>query len=213
MRRARGTICRRSARPASRAVRVAGIACLVWTVAGCAPTLPPVEGGDRQTQTVLAPAHTPTPTSRALAPNATRAAEQTATRRVTRLTPTPQTPTPLTPTPRMLPGPFPGVEPGPVTGEVPEELLRAIVDDLVARLEVVAAAIDVVRAESIVWPDGSLGCPQPGFSYTQALVPGYWVVLEVGSQEYDYRAGAGAHFVLCERSLPLPASTPGGDTR
>ena len=28
-------------------------------------------------------------------------------------------------------------------------------------------------AERVTWADGSLGCPKPGFAYTQAMVPGY----------------------------------------
>jgi hypothetical protein len=94
------------------------------------------------------------------------------------------------------------VEPGATPGEVPEDLIRAIVNDLAARLEVTAEAVTLVRAKFVVWPDGSLGCPQPGFVYTQALVPGYRVVLQVGGQDYDYRVGQGGYFVLCERSLP-----------
>jgi hypothetical protein len=56
----------------------------------------------------------------------------------------------------------------------------------------------VIRDQAVTWSDGSLGCPQPGVFYTQALVPGYWVVLQVGDQEYDYRASERGHFVLCE---------------
>ena len=40
----------------------------------------------------------------------------------------------------------------------------------------------VLRAESVTWPDGSLGCPEPGMQYTQALVPGYWVEIAVGDE-------------------------------
>jgi hypothetical protein len=31
-----------------------------------------------------------------------------------------------------------------------------------------------------VWNDGSLGCPEPGMMYTQALVNGYWLIIEAG---------------------------------
>jgi hypothetical protein len=191
MRRGRGTI----GRPSARAVRLAGIACLVWAVAACAPTLSPVQVRDGLVQTVTAVAGTPTPTSRALS--------ATATRRVIRLTPTPQ----------ALPERVPTGEPGAITGEVPEDLLRAIVEDLATRLDVAADAITVVQAESVVWPDGSLGCPQPGFLYTQALVPGYQVVLQHGGQDYDYRVGERGYFFLCERSLLSPAGTPSKENR
>ena len=55
----------------------------------------------------------------------------------------------------------------------------------------------VVKAERVTWNDGSLGCPRPGMAYTQALVPGYWVVLEADGLTYDYRATARGSFRLC----------------
>jgi len=35
----------------------------------------------------------------------------------------------------------------------------------------------LVSAEAVTWADGSIGCPQPGMLYPQALVPGYRVEL------------------------------------
>lgn len=101
--------------------------------------------------------------------------------------------------------------PDPVVGEVPEELLAAILEDAETRAAAEDEDLAVVRAEAVTWNDGSLGCPQPGVMYTQALVDGYWVVLEVGGEEFDYRAAASGFFTLCERGLPLPATTPGSD--
>ena len=54
----------------------------------------------------------------------------------------------------------------------------------------------------MTWPDGSLGCPQPGQVYTQALVDGYHVVLDADGDELDYRVGSGGSFNLCENGLP-----------
>ena len=47
------------------------------------------------------------------------------------------------------------------------------------------------------WNDGSLGCPQPGELYTQALVDGFQVLLEVDGEEFDYRVGSGTAVHLC----------------
>ncbi len=88
--------------------------------------------------------------------------------------------------------------PAPVTGEVPADLLDAIKADLAARQQAGVEAIQVLRAEAVVWRDGSLGCPKPGLMYTQALVDGYWVVLRLNGREWDYRAGDRKHFMLCE---------------
>jgi hypothetical protein len=98
----------------------------------------------------------------------------------------------------------------PVTGEVPTALLDSILMDLVERTGAAMEKISVIQAQAIVWNDGSLGCPQPGVMYTQALVNGYQVILEVGDQKYDYRASESGYYLLCERGFPpiFPAGTP-----
>ena len=113
---------------------------------------------------------------------------------------------------RRLPERVPSPEQPIVTGEVPQDILDAIFDDLIAQTGADRAAIEMLRAEAVVWNDGSLGCPKPGQFYTQAVVPGYWVVLRVGSQEYDYRASKTGHFLACENSFPSisPPSDRGG---
>ena len=42
------------------------------------------------------------------------------------------------------------------------------------------ADLKVLSAEAVTWSDGSLGCPEPGMMYTQALVPGYRVQIRGG---------------------------------
>jgi len=91
----------------------------------------------------------------------------------------------------------------PVTGEVPQELMDAIFKDLIEKENVERQSISVNRAESVIWPDGSLGCAQPGEMYTMATVQGYWVVLQSGGKEFDYRASAGGHFFLCRNRLRI----------
>ena len=55
--------------------------------------------------------------------------------------------------------------------------------------EVDVAAVTVVEAEAVIWPDGALGCPQEGEMYTQALEDGFRVVLDVDGAEVYYHAG------------------------
>jgi hypothetical protein len=71
--------------------------------------------------------------------------------------------------------------------------------DLTARAGVDRAAIAVVQAQAVTWNDGSLGCPQPGVSYSQAQVAGYRVILRASNRDYDYHVGARGRFVLCDR--------------
>lgn len=97
--------------------------------------------------------------------------------------------------------------PAPSTGEVPAELLERIRADAAGRLQVEPASLAVVRAESVTWNDGSLGCGRPGEVYTPAPEAGYWVVLEAGGAQLDYRARAKGYFFLCE---PIGRRRPPG---
>ena len=69
--------------------------------------------------------------------------------------------------------------------------------DLATRLGVEPDELEVVSAEEVTWPDGSLGCPEPGMSYTQALVDGSKVVLGHDDQVYVYHAGDDGEPFLC----------------
>ncbi len=70
--------------------------------------------------------------------------------------------------------------------------------DLSKRLGVDAAAVTVVSSDEVTWPDGSLGCPEPGMRYTQALVPGNRTILEVDGKQYHYHSGGHRAPFLCE---------------
>ena len=69
--------------------------------------------------------------------------------------------------------------------------------DATARTGVDKAALKVESAEAVTWADGSLGCPQPGMTYTMALVPGYRIRVRAGEQVLDYHASERGYFVLC----------------
>jgi hypothetical protein len=88
-------------------------------------------------------------------------------------------------------------------GAVPAELLAAARADLERRLAVgkTSDPVRVVLAEAVTWPDGAVGCPQPGMTYTMALVPGYRVVFAVGAgaaeRRYAYHAGRNGPLAYC----------------
>ena len=94
----------------------------------------------------------------------------------------------------------------PVLGEVPDPILSAAREDLAAKLDVSVESIGVEEAAAVVWNDGSLGCPRPDQVYTQALQPGYRIVLEHGGRQYDYRATERGYLFLCE--LPMLPQRP-----
>jgi hypothetical protein len=95
----------------------------------------------------------------------------------------------------------------PITGEAPIALMDAIKTDLATHTGADPSSFAIIRSESVVWNDGSLGCPQPDVLYTQATVPGYRVVLERNGTTYDYRAKEAGYFVLCLAEFSSPPST------
>ena len=106
-------------------------------------------------------------------------------------------------TPKPPPEPLPlPPEIQPTGGEVPAEYLAAVKADAAERLGVSEAELSVDEAVSVVWPDGSLGCPQPGQNYIQVLIEGYRVVISAAGQSLDYRLDQRGHFRLCESGMP-----------
>ena len=61
------------------------------------------------------------------------------------------------------------------TANMPRAVRLAVVADAAKRFQVAEDAVVLASAEQVTWGDGSLGCPQPGRSYTQMLVAGYRV--------------------------------------
>lgn len=91
-----------------------------------------------------------------------------------------------------------------------EALIEQAKEDLSQRLSVSVAEINLVEATEVVWPDASLGCPQPGIAYTQVTTPGYWILLEASGSQYPYHSDRGTQLVHCpEESSPLFPVKPG----
>jgi len=81
-------------------------------------------------------------------------------------------------------------------GEIPPGVVFAI-EDLARYLGVSIDIIDWVSFEDVLWPDASLGCPQPDTLYTQAVVAGSLIVFEVEGVRYAYHARDGIDPFLC----------------
>ena len=87
------------------------------------------------------------------------------------------------------------------TASMPRDVRRAVVADAAKRFQVAENAVVLAQAERVTWSDGSLGCPQPGMSYTQALVPGYRVTARTTSGQFVYHTDERGNVVTCG---PLP---------
>ena len=113
-------------------------------------------------------------------------------------------PTPVEESLEMETNPEPpaSVEPG------LEPLITLAMDDLAERLDITTAEIALVSAEAVVWPDASLGCPQPGMRYKQVPYDGALIRLSVESQVYDYHSGGSRGVFLCKISTKSTKSAP-----
>ncbi|MGI9648169.1 MAG: hypothetical protein ACR2OI_06585 [Acidimicrobiia bacterium] len=101
---------------------------------------------------------------------------------------------PTPPAPRDLP-----TQPSPPAPSDP--LSRSFIDEAVAdlshRFGIDPSVIEVLDARPVTWRDGSVGCPEVGLAYSQALVPGSLVVLRIGNASYSYHAADGASLFYC----------------
>ncbi|CAD5369228.1 exported hypothetical protein [Rubrivivax sp. A210] len=90
-----------------------------------------------------------------------------------------------------------------------QTILAAVRADAAATWQLADAGALKAEAEAVTWPDGSLGCPQPGRMYTQALVPGWRIVVRGSGRERVYHATARGHWLPCPAGRAVPP--PSGD--
>lgn len=86
-------------------------------------------------------------------------------------------------------------------GEVPAALLDKIRAEVANEQGVSAGDVRVVSTQAVNWPNGALGCPKPGRVYTQAIVPGYRIVLEAGGKRFTYHTGRQGGYKRCDNAL------------
>jgi hypothetical protein len=101
----------------------------------------------------------------------------------------------------------------PVISEVPDTYLESLYEFLQTNYSIEKDDLTLIRAESVIWPDGSLGCPQPGMMYTQALVEGYWVQFQHSEKMFDFRLSQKGTFILCDQLGMLRDIPPGTPTQ
>lgn len=80
------------------------------------------------------------------------------------------------------------------------EALRAIAaarTDLAYRAAVNEPDVIVSEIKAMEWPDAGLGCPEPYGVYQQVVTPGYRIVLDAVSREYEYHADTRGRIVYC----------------
>lgn len=76
--------------------------------------------------------------------------------------------------------------------------IETAVDEAAASADVDPGEVEVVAAEHVTWSDGALGCPQPDEAYSQALVEGYRIELDVAGETVVYHGADGDGPFRCE---------------
>ena len=101
-----------------------------------------------------------------------------------------------------------------VRGQDTPEQIEAALEDLSS---VVGQTVTQNNLQNWQWmeqvfPDASLGCPQPDASYAQVLTRGFQFNIQYQSQNYDYRVSDdGSSVILCSVTDAAP-TTPAPDT-
>ena len=99
---------------------------------------------------------------------------------------------------------------GRVMTESLSTMVRLALEDAARRRPSQAANLTATFAEPVTWPDGSLGCPQPGKSYVQVLVAGFLIRIAAGAETLEYHAAARGvpHFCDAARAKPPASADP-----
>ena len=103
----------------------------------------------------------------------------------------------------------PVVQPAPGNPGIKDPVVQAMID-LSQRIDVPMDDIVLVSLLEVTWRDGSLGCPEADVAYTQALVPGQQMILQVNGEEYYYHRGKDSVFTYCGDPQPPLEIGPGG---
>lgn len=90
--------------------------------------------------------------------------------------------------------------------QVPQAILSVVIEDAANKENLAAAAVTVLSGKPVDWSDGSLGCPEPGMSYTQVITPGYLVVIDAGGVILEYHLNQQGAFKQCTGGTYYPPS-------
>jgi hypothetical protein len=88
--------------------------------------------------------------------------------------------------------PAPAETTTPITAEA-EPLLAAIARELGVKDH----GVTLVTLTPEVWPDASLGCPQPDMVYAQVMTPGFVIEVEVNGERLEFHADEQGNVARC----------------
>lgn len=95
-----------------------------------------------------------------------------------------------------------GMESPAVAASLPEAIRTAVMADAAERTGLSADQLTIIQAEPQDWPDGCLGIAEPDTLCTQAIVPGWQVVVQGPEQEWVYRTDSNGGQVKLAENRP-----------
>lgn len=97
--------------------------------------------------------------------------------------------------------------------------LAALAQRLLAeQLDLPVRRVEIMDVQAVVWPDTSLGCPQPDQMYAQILVNGYRIVVRAAGEDvifhtdFDRALRCPAGDEVLPPGVILPEATPEADS-
>jgi hypothetical protein len=85
--------------------------------------------------------------------------------------------------------------PGPM--DLPASIIDPVVAEVARLANVPVDQVTVKSAEGMTFPNGGLGCPEPGMAYTQVMVDGFKIVADAAGTTYDFRGTGPGRFRRC----------------
>jgi hypothetical protein len=92
------------------------------------------------------------------------------------------------------------------TNNLPRRVANAVLRDVSRRSQISIKELEIVESTPRTWNNGCLGLSQPGEVCTQALVPGWKVVVSDGKQEWVYHTNSNG------RLLRIASTHPAGNS-
>lgn len=93
--------------------------------------------------------------------------------------------------------------------QLPVDLTPAVTAAMTAlsqTLKLPPGQITVISTEAVDWPDGCLGIQKVGVMCTQMIVPGYKIILEVNSEQYEFHTNKDGSEVVQVNDLAIAGS-------
>lgn len=94
------------------------------------------------------------------------------------------------------------------TNSLPRRVKNAVLQDLSNREQILATKVEIIDYAQRTWRDGCMNLPNPDEICTQALVPGWRVVLSNGSQTWIYHTNSNGRSIRLANPYILTRNLP-----